>query len=354
MCNVLLATALLLATGQDPAALQRRLTQVDALRHQASIVAARADSARQERLDTVQAGALVILTRHQDAERVRRGAEIAWWQLDSLYGDEAATLAARPMMFWFLQRDGHPLPQFVTKYQPVLGDSASTATDLARQLVSGGATVLHQNADTALENWFGPLLLPMSPSAAEVARIYVELVTAPSAAVRRCYQSPPDAASCRAALGILDGGDRVTLWFDADERRALVGKMSEMERAEQRAESDACLLAKSDESCIAVLHTVSYLESPLSVEARHSFARAALLVGGREAYRRLVRSAGRPMSQRFAEAAGVSADSMALRWRAAILAGRPKTVTLATASGWMALGWAIAFGLFALRSTRWR
>ncbi|PYO92032.1 MAG: hypothetical protein DMD62_14225 [Gemmatimonadetes bacterium] len=354
MCSVLLSTALLVATIQDPAALQRRLAQVDALRHRASVVAARGDSARQEQLDTIRAGALVILARRLDADRVRRGAEIAWRQLDSLYGDEAATLAARPMMFWFVQRDGHPLPVYVTEYQPVLGDSSSTAADIARQLISGAATVLRQNADTALADWFGPLLFPMSPSPAEVARIYVELVTAPSAAVRRCYQSPPDAASCRAALGLLDGGDRVTLWFDADERRALVAKMSAMDRAGQRAESDACLLGQSDENCIAVLHAASYLEPPLSVEARHSFARAALLAGGRGAYGRLVRGAGRPVSQRFAAAAGISADSLVLRWRAAILAGRPKTVTLATASGWMALGWAIAFGLVALRSTRWR
>ena len=108
MCSVLLSTALLVATIQDPAALQRRLAQVDALRHRASVVAARGDSARQEQLDTIRAGALVILARRLDADRVRRGAEIAWRQLDSLYGDEAATLAARPMMFWFVQRDGHP------------------------------------------------------------------------------------------------------------------------------------------------------------------------------------------------------------------------------------------------------
>ena len=352
MCNVLLATALLLASSQDPAALQRRLTQVDALRHQASMVAARADSARQEHLDTIRAGALVVLTRPQDGVRVRRGAEIAWRELDSLYGDGAATLATHPVLFWFLQRRGRQVPEYATKYEPVLGDSAATAADIARQLISGAANVLRKNADTTLANWFGPLLLPLSPSPAEVSRIYVELVTAPSAAVRRCYQG--DAASCRAALGLLDGGDRVTLWFDADERRALVSKMSEMDRAGQRVDSDACLLTQSDESCIAVLHTVTYLEPPLSIEARHSFARAALSAGGRSAYQRLVGSAGRPLSERFAAAAGLSADSSALRWRAAIVAGRPKTVTLATASGWMALGWAIAFGLLALKSTRWR
>ena len=354
MCSALLAGVTLLAVVQDPAVLQRRLTQVDALRRQASVAAARADSARQEQLDTIQAGALFILARHQDADRVRRGAEIAWRQIDSLYGDEAAILAARPMMFWFIQRRGRQISEYATKYELVLGDSGSTATDIARQLVSGGAKLLRQNTDTALANWFGALLLPLSPSSAdaEAARIYVELVTAPSAAVRRCYQG--DAPSCRSALGLLDGGDRVTLWFDADERRALVSKMSEMDRGGQRAESDACLLSQSDESCVAVLHSVTYLEPPLSVEARHSFARAALSAGGRGAYHRLVGSAGRPLSERFAATAGLSADSLVLGWRAAILAGRPKTVTLATASGWMALGWAIAFGLLALRSTRWR
>lgn len=352
MFSALLAATTLLAAAQDPAALQRRLTQLDALRRQAGMAATRADSARLEKLDTIRAGALLILVRPQDAELVRRGAEIAWWQLDSLYGDEARTLASRPLLFRFMEGWGRTRPQYVTKLEPVLADSSSTRPDIAQQVVVGAAKLLRQNADTALANWFGTLLLPQGQAPAAAGRIYVELVTAPSAAVHRCYQG--DAPSCRAALGLLDGGDRVTLWFDANDRRALVSKMSVMDRAGRRSEADACLLGQSDEGCIAVLHMLTYLDPPLSVEARHSFARAMLAAGGRGAYGRLVRSAGHPLSQRFALAAGLSADSMALRWRAAIVAGRPKTVTLATASGWAALGWVIAFGLLALRSTRWR
>lgn len=350
MFSALLAGTALFAAAQDPASLQRRLKELDALRHGAALAAARSDSAQRETLDTIRAGALFILTRSRDATRVRQGAEIAWTQVDSLYGDEAATLSARPLFFGFLE--GRMLPQYLGNTQPVLADSSSTGADIARQLVIGAATLLRKAADTTLANWFGSLLLPVTHAPDEAARIYIELVTAPSAAVRDCYQG--DAPACRAALGLLDGGDRVTLWFDAAERRSLVSKLSTMDRASRRSEVDACLLAQSDEGCIAVLHALQYIEPPLSVEARHSFARAALRAGGRDAYGRLVHSAGRALSQRFAMAAGSSSDSMTLRWRAAILASRPKTVTLATTSGWVALGWVIAFGLLALRSTRWR
>lgn len=352
MFSALLVGTTLLVTGQDPAVLERRLTQLDALRRQAGMALTRVDSVRQERLDTIRAGALVVLVRPQHADLVRRGVEMAWWQLDSLYGDAAAILATRPLLFWFQERGGRPIPPQVTSVEAVLGDSASTRVDIARQVVVGAARILREKTDTALANWLGPLLLPATQSTAEAARIYVELVTAPSAAVRRCYQG--NAASCSAALGLVDGGDRVTLWFDVSERRALVSRMTPMERASRRSAAEACLLAQSDEDCIAVLHTLTYLDAPLSTEARHSFARATLAAGGRGAYRRLVRSAGRPLSERLAIAARAAPDSIALHWRAAIMAGRPKTVTLASASGWMALGWMLVFGLLALRSTRWR
>ena len=353
MFSVLIASvAMHGATAQDPAVLERNLRQLDALRRQAGVAAVHAERERSEALDTIRAGALLILVRPQDAENVRRGAELAWPKLDSLYGEAAATLASRPMLFWFLERRTRTLPEYVTKVEAVVGDSGFTREDVARQLTNSAAKLLRQSADTELSNWLGPLLVPASQGTAEPARIYVELVTAPSAAVRRCYEG--DAASCRAALGLLDGGDRVTMWFNAAERRALVKRTTVMERAPVRSAADACLLAQSEPGCSAVLRTLPYLDPPLSVEARHSFARAALAAGGPAAYGRLIRSVGRPLSERFAIAAGLPADSLAWRWRAAILAARPKTVTLAALSGWAALGWVVVFGLLALRSTRWR
>lgn len=336
---------------QDPAVLERRLARLDQLRKEADILLTRADSARREVLDTVRAGSLFIIVRPQDAPLVRRGAELAWPRLDSLYGDEAAMLANRPILFWFLTREVRVPSRTSRRLQPVIADTSSTPEDVARRIMTGAATVLRDEADSALTVWLGSLLVPMNQPDAELGRIYVDLVTTPAAAVRRCYEG--DAASCRAALGLPEGGDPA-LWYDAAERRALVRKMNELQRQRSRAAADACLIAHSDEGCLEVLRATPYLDAPLTEESRHSFARMALAAGGPGAYRRLIRSAGRPLSQRFMVASRLSADSLARRWRATVIAARPKTVTLAAIAGWTALGWCIAFGLFALRSTRWR
>jgi hypothetical protein len=102
-----------------------------------------------------------------------------------------------------------------------------------------------------------------------------------------------------------------------------------------------------------VLHAMSF-DAPLSAEARHSLARLVLDVGGRAAYTRLLRYPGRPLSERLAFAAGLPRDSLMARWRSSILAARPKPVTITAPGAWTALGWAVVFGLLALRSSRWR
>src|SRR6266705_1889827 len=143
--TLLASTIPAIGAAQDTSALAQHLHQLDLLRHTAAVALARAESAGRERLDTVHSGALVIVVRPADAGLVRQASGVAWTRLDSLYGDEAATLA-----------------------------------DVVFQLVRAGSAVIRNKADTLLSNWAGPLLLSEVPSAAEHARVYVELVTAPS------------------------------------------------------------------------------------------------------------------------------------------------------------------------------
>jgi hypothetical protein len=134
----------------------------------------------------------------------------------------------------------------------------------------------------------------------------------------------------------------------------LVRRRTVVELRTVRAAAAACLTGESDAGCLEVLHAVEFLEPPLSIEARHALARLALAAGGRSAYGRLQRSVGRPLSERLAIAAALPSDSLMAHWRSTILAARPKAVTLAAPGAWIALGWAVVFGLLALRSTRWR
>jgi len=338
------------AAGQEAQALERRLRQLEVLRRDARVTLARAQAAAREPLDTVRAGSLVVVIRPADANFVGQAARIAWTRLDSLYGAAAEDLSGAPLLF-FLQ--GQPITDVtpaVAKLQRVMGPSDATPTDAAYQLVRAGSVALRLKTDSALATWLGPQLLHDIALPVMNSRVYVELVTAPSIAVRRCYAGALDA--CSAALGIVEG-DRIPIWYDAPERRVLVRQLHDVPGSGLRPVVNACVQAGSDAACLDVLRALQ-IELPLSSDARQSMARLALAAGGRDAFRRLSRSAGQPLERRLGLAGGVPLDSLLRQWRDQVIAARPEPVTMAASMGWAALAWSLVFGLLALRSTRWR
>lgn len=355
MCKARCIFAMLLlsvpiqARSQTIEFVSRRLQLLDSMRRVATATLMHAESLRLERLDTVRAGVLVVATRSRDVALVREAAGPASARLDSLYGDATAALARAPLLF---NRAGQPtsevLPQ---RAQRVFTPENATADEVAFDLVRAGTAALRATLDSALTAWLGPLLLADVPAAQERARVYVELATAPSVAVRHCYAGALDA--CAAALGLV-AGDQTTVWYDAAERRALVRQSEGARTVRMNLRTNACLNAGSDDACLEVLHQAGGVEPPLSSEARQTLVRTALTTGRRGAFARLAGSAGKPMPERLALAAAMPADSLLRRWRAEIMAGRPHPVPIAAAAGWAALGWCVAFGLLALRSTRWR
>ena len=340
------------ASAQGAPALERRLRQLDTLRRDATAALSQAQRSRLEPVDTVSAGSLIVVVRPGDVGLVQPAAGIAWAKLDSLYGDEAARLTGTPLLFYLQGRPLNDVTPAVQRLQHVMAPADATPADVAFQLVRAGSLALRQWTDTALENWLGPMLLPDATPAIEHSHAYTELVTAPSIAVRRCHAGAVDA--CAAALGIVDG-DRVVLWYDATERRAVVRQgQGDVRGMGLRPAIKACLQAQSDAACLEVLHARPWIEPPLSNEARYSLLRVVLAAGGRRAFARLSQSSGRPLGQRLTIAGGLPLDSLVNRWRDQVVAARPQPVTLAAPIGWMALGWSIVFGLLALRSTRWR
>ncbi len=81
---------------------------------------------------------------------------------------------------------------------------------------------------------------------------------------------------------------------------------------------------------------------------------AALRLGGRDAYRRLLANPAAPIADRLAAAAGVPHDSLVTVWRADVIASRPATVLLPTWRFAAALVWMALFAACGLRSSRWR
>jgi hypothetical protein len=337
-----------MASAQDAATLEQRLRQLERLQRVVEASVARAESANREMVDTIRVGSLVLIGRPADASLIGQAGVIGWAKLDSLYGN-AATLITTAMLIFPQGRPIQGDKLLGKSFMHVRGPTELTPTSVALQVIRAGGAILGERSDSVLRNWLGPQLLNVGPSPIQFSRVYIEMVTTPSVAVRRCFDG--SSAACQAALGL--AGDLVTVWYDASERRSLVQNLQDVHLIGLRQQANGCLRAGNDSSCIAFLRAVG-TPPPLSAASRQSLLRVALDAGGRDGFGRLIQSAGMPLHVRISRAAALPIDSVVGRWRGAILAARPHPVTLVPTMAWTALAWCVAFGLVALRSTRWR
>jgi hypothetical protein len=185
--------------------------------------------------------------------------------------------------------------------------------------------------------------------------VYLELVTVPSQAVRRCFAG--ERAGCRDALSLSGAPDSLTRWYGPDERRSLatVDYGGFLNRGSRAPLLQSCA-AGNDSTCLDLLESLppGTLRGPLDYVARFSLLETARTLGGAETFHRLFATPPGPMGARLAAAARVSEDSLIARWRADILAARPTPVPLPPWGLWVALGWTLVFMTCGLGSSRWR
>jgi len=299
--------------------------------------------------DTIRVAALRIITNRSPLP-LREAAIRAWPAIDSLYGPDAERLEQRPMLVDAYDPD-------TTVPRPVRWGVVQIPWD---QDVASLTPILLANVpigrgDSALENWLGGTVRPAVVWDRQLANVYVQLVTAPSQAARSCLMGA--LASCRDAVGLVPTPDLLLRWYPSPaERRTLVPKMfSPYAQGPERSRLQSCVDG-NDLACEEVLRALppAALPKPLGLDARQTLLHLALLIGGREAYHRLMAAVDLPMADRLASAAGVSTDSLVMRWRAAVLAARPAPLALPSSEVWIGLGWAAFFAACGLRSSRWR
>ena len=216
---------------------------------------------------------------------------------------------------------------------------------------AGGALL---GGDTATQRWLGaPRLDSAATSRAEPAA-YVELVTAPSRAVRGCYRG--SLADCRIALGLSDMADVIIDAYDAAGRRALAGRRRSAFLDAASAGPFHDCMSGNDSICIELLRSLSpaQIGLPLSAATRATLLATALDIGGPDAFARFRAATGLPLAARISGAAGVASSDVILRWRGRVLAARPVRVTTPAPLAFAALGWTLIFGLAATRSSRSR
>ncbi len=217
-------------------------------------------------------------------------------------------------------------------------------------------TVTPPDFDPALADWLGAALRPALRPQDERAAVFVQLVTAPSEAVRHCFLG--DIARCKDVLQIGDSTGLLARWYVTPaEREGLVtGAFANYFARGTTAPTLQNCRQHRDDACTALLESLPLgaLPRPLAHPARMLFVRVALRAGGRDAYRRLVARPGATIGERLSSAAEMDIDSLVARWRNDALAARPKPLTLSCWASFAAIGWTAFFGFCALRSSRWR
>lgn len=300
--------------------------------------------------DTIAVGGLRIIVNPSPLPW-RQAAERAWPIIDSLYGSAAEDLPQHPYIFRAVDPDSGAR-------RTVLHVGAEVPWDLDIRATSNVlvTSVTPPYFDDPLAIWLGSQLRPALRPEDERVAVFLQLVTAPSLAVRGCFLG--DIARCKDLLQIGDTTGLLERWYATPaEREALVVGLFEFyfSRGATAPTLERCR-QHHDDACTALLQSLPprTLSPPLAHPARLLLVRDALHAGGREAYRRLVARPGTPIGDRLASAAGMDIDSLVVRWRNAALAARPKPLTLPWWARFAAIGWTAFFGFCALRSSRWR
>lgn len=344
------------ATGQTPADLRAQLERLRQEHTTALAAARRADSARVAGVgvDTIRVGALTVIAPQSTGSPARPATAEAWRMLHERIGEEARALGG---IEFVIQQAGTPdiVPRAPSRLvRPLAVPRGTTTTELAKWLARRAAMEIAALQDTSFRRWLRSGIDLFSDSTRWSASAYVELVTQPWTAVKRCYLGDLD--GCRHALGLAPGIDLLDQWYDAEDRRRLVAAADEgqFNRAHAR-ERTACVDGGAADACTALLRDVSasYLQPPLP-SGPLALVGLVLDLGGPGAYTRLMASPERPLAERLSAAAGLAPDSLLATWRARVLAARPEPVTLTAALAWAAFAWVLAFGTLAVQSTRWR
>jgi hypothetical protein len=355
--HYLLALAALLLipplAGQETARLQVRADSLLREWRQANVLAAVQDSLRAAELtaghDTIRAGALTILANPSPLPLAQAAAR-AWPEIERFFGSAAPALSRHPVVIQAVDPDTAVLTPQPGGGLRIPWDQS--VEQVARALVSSADL---GNVDRGVHDWLGGPLTPWLDLSPVRSRVYVQLVITPSQAVRRCFTGT--LASCRDALSLTDTAGRLARWYGPAERRLLVTTTLSgfLSRGVHQPAFLSCA-AGNDSVCTDLLESLpsSSVPIPLDYGARYTLVATAIALGGPETFSRLLAAPSGPIGARLAAAAGVTEDSLAARWRADILAARPRPVSLPPGGAWIALTWAGVFMVCALRSSRWR
>lgn len=337
--------------GDELGNLKRKADSLARLWEEADALANLADSlahaALPRQLDTIRVEKLVIVA-NPSRLPLKEAAGIAWGMIDSLYGSMADTLLHRPYLIHAIDPDSQPTR---STWGTVL------AWDLtARETGNILAMMAPMPApDESLRRWLGgPLPPAVQGLKEELGQSYVAVVTSPFGVARDCFTG--SLTQCRSLLALDRPLDPARIYRTLSERQKAVRRVGfGRNENELRAATMPCYNG-DDSTCASLLRRSEAWRLPPAVDlvARRTLVLVALTLGGRGAYGRLMADSTLPIDVRVANAAGVPLDSVFAVWHGAVVASRPVPVELPGYGPLVGLSWTVAFGLLAMRSSRWR
>ncbi|MEP6573000.1 MAG: hypothetical protein ABJD11_09900 [Gemmatimonadota bacterium] len=333
---------------------------------------ARRDSAAQATgpFESLNAGALTILSDAADTARVRAAAPLFWRSIEARFGSSASLLAdlqlsvrrmpsnrrhGSDLLVGSADERGNTNTGAAAPYR-VLGTEASDS-DLASALTEVEATLLLGTLDDSIRSWVGGPIPASARTGVEWENAYLDLLTAPSFVARGCYSGVFE--QCRIALQLVPSINPAFDWYDGPQRAALVSRMGfRTGPASSRwtGPYNDCAIHRLQPVCDSLLRRLdpAVIQPPLGTVSRAGLLGLVLEAGAPASFARLVETRGQPIERRLAAGAALSPEELLHRWHASVIAARPHPVEVTPASASAALFWCVLLGALSMRSTRWR
>jgi hypothetical protein len=377
------------APARDRQALQERIETLIPLVNDANRRARAADSmffsskGEAGEQETIRVGPLTIVALTGQAEEARELFAEAWSAYAPLFGTGADYFTYFVFAYHRGSGEGPVVPRSLGIAKEIdFGYMVSRET-MRESVRSALSTALANALPGEITAWEGSIPIEL-PSEATHARVYRDLVLAPSPAAQACLSG--DERDCWSGMGVVEeGANPLTAWYSANDQRIRVEKSRYVD---PQAESLRGLcMSGNPPACSEWLATFIPLSAlaPVPNSARASLIEFALRRGGAGALERLndefgsfesrsakamgrwARAAGPELPQVASEAgsrlragleaaSGTDAATLMREWQASIAADAPDPdpVRPTGSSRNVTIAWLLVFAGLAARSTRWR
>lgn len=353
-----MATAWMPIRAQTVAEYRQRLDSLGREWQRASLNAHTQDSIQVHAIpgDTVRVGHLIALSDSAHVSLARAALLRISPEVDSAYGVSASELARHPIAIRTNPKDTSAIVTGVadsTGMIQLMSSDYPQVKPLAISMRDKIRAVMTQLAPPGFRKWLGGSILTGRMTPDDWTNARVRFVLADSRVSHDCAHG--DIGGCLKAFTLVAVENPAFDLYDQTGQQAIIQSHAYLLRQNDAPSFDACVDRHERGACTKLLLSIpaDAIPQPLPASVRQSLVQYALLVGGPDAFTRLVQSNGTPREQLEA-ASRIPADSLVAGWRRMALRGKSGSSALDAETAIASIVWAGLFAGLSLRSSRWR